>query len=80
MKGDQDKMGNKSGSGSGAAGSSRDQPGGSQEKGQPAIQHTNAGNTGTGSGQISPSTQHAAGTGKSFGSSQGSSSGTDRDR
>jgi hypothetical protein len=42
-------------------------------------QHTNAGNTGSSSGQISPSTQHSS-SGKPSGGSQPGSSGTNQNR
>jgi hypothetical protein len=44
------------------------QPGSPQDSQKP-IQHTNAGNTGSGSGQSSPSTQHSSSGGARHGSS-----------
>jgi len=76
MKGGQNQAPNKGGSGSG---SSSGQPGGSRESEPKVMQHTSAGTTGTGSGQISPSTHHAQSTEKTSGGSQ-SGSGSDRDR
>jgi len=67
-------------SGSGSPSSSSDQPGSSREDEQSPIQHTNAGNTGTGSGQISPVTHNMQVPSKTPGGPQSGQSGSVRDR
>jgi hypothetical protein len=76
MKSGQNQAGNR---GSGSS-SSSGQPGSSRENEQAPIQHTNAGNTGTGSGQISPITHNQQVPSKTPGGPQSGSSGSDRDR
>ena len=65
--------------GSGSGSMSSDSPGDMKQSGQSPIEHTHAGNTGFGSGQISPQTHNAPSTGKSSGSgSSDRKSGSDR--